>query len=589
MRPTLRATLVFALTIAACGGGPSTTTRSASPVASAPAATRSPVVVAIVVDQLAAWIAEERFARLPKDGGFARLLREGTWVKSMRYPYAITDTAPGHASLHTGRVPAESGIFTNDRPDEKTGKRSSVFVDGATRMIGPAGPIDRPASSAKRLAVPTVADRLREARPDAVVLSVSLKDRASLLPAGQRPTHALWYDQREGSFVTSSALTDAFPKWGAALADRAAVTKAMASTWLPGDAAWLARVAGKDERAGEGDFDGLGIVFPHVIKTPTAFRATPRSDAMILDLALAGARAERRPDAPLLLLVSLSANDIIGHTFGPDSWEAWDHLAKLDAMLASFFVDLEAAVGPFSVLLAGDHGGSSMPEARLPLPAGCRDGSLAPDPYERPRCIAGGRLEPDALRLELRAESAKAVGSAEHVAGIADGCVFLTKTGLALEPEKRAALDAAIRRVLLEKHEAEVAEVYDVRDLARRCPDVRARARGIPERAKPGEDLLTLVCRSWPSSSDAGDFIIVPKPGFFFDGELVPGKGSSHGTPYLHDRTVPLLVRSAERGADDGRVVEGAVDFTAYSAVAATLLGLEPGTVRGAIEARLAR
>jgi hypothetical protein len=37
-------------------------------------------------------ICEPRWPALPENGGFARLVREGTWVKTMRCPHAVTDT-----------------------------------------------------------------------------------------------------------------------------------------------------------------------------------------------------------------------------------------------------------------------------------------------------------------------------------------------------------------------------------------------------------------------------------------------------------------------------------------------------------------
>ena len=112
---------------------------SASSIPSAAAAKpHAPFAVAIVVDQLSAWVAASRWPELPKDGGFARLIREGTWVKNMRYPYAVTDTAPGHAALHTGKVPAESGIVGNELPDD-AGGRFTILRDDTTRAVTPSG------------------------------------------------------------------------------------------------------------------------------------------------------------------------------------------------------------------------------------------------------------------------------------------------------------------------------------------------------------------------------------------------------------------------------------------------------------------
>src|SRR5687767_4779141 len=70
----------------------------------------APLVVTLVVDQLAAWMATTRLPELPATGGFARLRREGTWARDVRYLHAVTDTAPGHASLYTGLPPCMSGI-----------------------------------------------------------------------------------------------------------------------------------------------------------------------------------------------------------------------------------------------------------------------------------------------------------------------------------------------------------------------------------------------------------------------------------------------------------------------------------------------
>jgi predicted AlkP superfamily pyrophosphatase or phosphodiesterase len=110
-------------------------TSSAATLAVAPAQRpkpHAPFAVAIVVDQLSAWVAASRWPALPETGGFARLRREGTWTKNMRYPYAVTDTAPGHAALHTGTVPAESGIVGNELPDD-AGGRSTILRDDDPR------------------------------------------------------------------------------------------------------------------------------------------------------------------------------------------------------------------------------------------------------------------------------------------------------------------------------------------------------------------------------------------------------------------------------------------------------------------------
>lgn len=576
--------LLVALAIAACDRGPSAPLTSGPRVQGAPDAgaalpKRQPFVVAIVVDQLSAWVAQSRWPELPSDGGFARLRREGTWVKTMRYPYAVTDTAPGHTSLHTGKLPAETGIFGNEVP-APNGQRVSILRDERVKPIAWDGVRSMPGSSPSRLRAETVADRLRTANPSAFVVSVSVKDRGAILPAGKHPTYALWFDSSLDSFVTSTAFATSFPAWAQGIGDTRSIVAARAKPWELTDAAWVkAHAAGPDDQPGEGDLEGLGTTFPHVAKTAAGFRALPAGDAIIVKLGLAAIAAEYDASRPTLLLLSMSASDVIGHVFGPDSWEAWDQIRKLDATLATLLDALDARVGaPVTVLLAADHGNISMPEI-APQKAGVK---CPGDPFERP-CTTGTRLGPNALRDELIAATKTAFGGGHWVGGLADPYVFLTPEGRALPEARRALLDRTIRDTL-GKHAA-VSEVLDTRMLATKCPEVLAHARKMPDRARLGEDILALVCRSW--SPDAGDYYVLPRPGSFFDGELVIGKGTSHGTPFTYDRTVSMLVR-APGLIDAGAVLEDPFDFAVYSALEAAFVGLDRRAPRDILEAHRA-
>jgi hypothetical protein len=574
-----RAWLVAAA-LSACDRSAAAPPTSPPPAVAAAPPKRQPFVVAIVVDQLSAWVAQSRWPELPSDGGVARLRREGTWVKTMRYPYAVTDTAPGHTSLHTGKVPAESGIFGNEVP-APNGQRVSILRDERVKPVAWDGVRSGPGSSPARLRVDTVADRLRAAHPNALVVSVSVKDRGAILPAGKHPTHVLWFDSSLDSYVTSTAFASTFPAWARGIGDTRSIVAARARPWELTDPGWVrSHAAGPDDQAGEGDLEGLGLTFPHVARTAAGFRALPAGDETTVNLGLAAIAAEYDPSRPTLLLLSMSASDVIGHVFGPDSWEAWDHIRKLDATLARLLVALDQRAGaPVSVLLSADHGNVSMPEIS-PERAGVK---CAGDPFERP-CTPGTRLGPNALRDELMAATTSALGGGRWVGGLADPYVFLTPEARALPDDRRALVDKTIRATLA-KHAA-VADVLDTRMLATRCPEVLAHARGVPDRARLGEDVLALVCRSW--SPDAGDYYVLPRPGSFFDGELVIGKGTSHGTPYTYDRTISMLVR-APGLVDPGAVLDDPFDFSVYAALEAAFLGLDTRPPRDILEAHRAR
>ncbi len=552
MRPQLLALALFA---AAC-------TPSRPPVVTAPppAPPRPEVVVTMVIDQFAAWIAAERLPLLPDAGGFARLRREGTWFREMHYMHAATDTAPGHSSLYTGVPPRESGILANELVDAR-GERYSILRDDATRVVTFDGPADGAASSIAILRVPTLADAVREQRPDAVIVSVSLKDRGAIFGGGRRPDATLWFDPRRDSFVTSTAFAQAMPAWATPAGTTAAVTALRAAPWALANDNWVQEhAASSDDNPGEGDLDGWGTTFPHDFtrsrRPGGALRASPMGDVAVLDLAAAAVTGARAPGRPMLLAVSLSSNDYVGHLFGPDSWEAWDQLRRLDASLARFFDRLDAAVGPrgWALVLSADHGIVTLPEAPREARPWCTPAAPA-DHWARP-CGPLTRLDPDAIARELQEAAVAAVGAGAWVRGVADPYVYLTPEATQLPAERRAQLLAALE-ARAQQH-PEVERVVQTLTVPARCDE--------------GESVESLLCRSIPADSGAALYL-QGRAGAFFDAGYVPGRGASHGSPYLFDRAVPLFVR-APGAVEAGRRVDEPVPFTRFREMAERLLGL---------------
>ena len=531
-----------------------------------------PVVVSIVVDQEAAWVADERWPLLPNEGGFARLRREGTYAKDMRYAHACTDTAPGHAALYTGAPPRVSGIWSNEVFEPGTSDKVSIVRDKGSKLLPAPDGGTRAGVSMGPLKVDTVADRFRTAFHDALILSFSLKDRGAVFGGGRAPTSVLWYDKELDRFVTSDKIGGSFPAWAIPLA---VPDQARAQPWTLLDAAWVqSHAATPDAEDGEGELGGMPITFPHDVahakSVPAAFRGSPASDDALFALALAGLSADHAGERPTLLSLSLSANDYVGHAYGPDSWEAWDELRRLDASLARFFVQLDARFGAagWSLILSGDHGITTMPEATA-LPAarpwcaspkkGAADAGT--DRWER-ACGKVGRLMPDDLAKELREVAAKVIpGSTDPVVlGVIDPYVYLTDSARGLGSIDLGRLKKALTAALL-RH-PEIDRVIDTATLPETCP------------LDADESIDALVCRAYVPKR-AGDLYIVVKRGSFFDPNVVPGKGSSHGSPYLFDRSVPLLVRAPGR-VKAGRVLDEPISFRSFSRTLATLLNVEP-------------
>lgn len=487
-----------------------------------PAPGHSPVVVLLVVDQLSAWAAEERLPTLPEDGGFRRLARDGMWIRALDHGYAVTDTAPGHARIATGAPPAESGIFANETLTA-SGDSVSILRDEGTRLVAPSGVLDRPGSSLARLRVPTLADRLRERAPGSVIVSLSLKDRGALFGGGRRPDAVLWFEPAVDSFVTSTAFADTFPEWARAEGSPEAIAARRTVPWTLADEALVrSHCTRPDDAAGEGDLEGWGTTFPHDFahaRNPAkAFRASPFADEALFALAGDAIEALHRPDRTLFLHVSLSSYDYVGHVFGPDSFEAWDELVRLDRSLADFLalLDRRFGRGGYSLLLTADHGSSFLPEDDLSSRAFCAQG--VDDPYERP-CAGARRVEPHALARALEGVADATLGEGEWVLGVSDPYVVLTEDARALPAARyRTLVEALVRALLATPGIRDAFDTSDASALASRSEAIRRAVR--PE----GGDLFAVLDR-----------------GAFFDPEYVTGFGSGHGSAYAHDRRIPLF------------------------------------------------
>jgi predicted AlkP superfamily pyrophosphatase or phosphodiesterase len=297
--------------------------------------------VAIVLDQVPSWALDKYRDALAEDGAIRRGLRDGaSYVAS--FPYSTTFTGPGHATLFSGATPSVSGITGNQFYDRSTRTLRPTVSDSRYPVLGN----PKATASPIRLRVPTVGDALKRATNGAArVAALSLKDRAAVLPGGQRPDVALWYDAAIPGFTTSTYYSEGLPEWLVEW-QRAHPTAGYLKPWSPLDPETAARFAGADDAPGEGGWAGLGASFPHdptrSASAASVLRATPAGTDYLLDLARAVIDQLElgEDDVPDLLTVSVSGTDYVGHVFGPDSWEYFDNLVRVDRALGAFTEDI---------------------------------------------------------------------------------------------------------------------------------------------------------------------------------------------------------------------------------------------------------
>lgn len=351
------------------------------------------LVVLVVFDQFRGDYLE-RWASAFGPDGFERLKREGVWFANAHIPYACTSTAPGHASIATGAPPSVHGIVENAWLQRTEGSRSAklMYCVQPSREYALVPPLPKDAGKPERgselgfspenLLAPTVSDALRAG--NGKVVSLSVKDRAAVLMGGKNREGnaplAYCFDVRDGRFHTDAYYADGVPKWVSDFnADRKLFDAWKGTDWttLINNRELYDKLAGPDAAPGEDYGFNQGQVFPHPMNKnapnggPDYYRAlevSPFGSEVLLAFAkaaIAGEDLGNRGTADLLC-ISFSSNDLIGHRWGPDSWEVLDATLRSDLLMKDLLAFLDARLGKdrYTLVMTSDHGIAPLPESK---------------------------------------------------------------------------------------------------------------------------------------------------------------------------------------------------------------------------------
>jgi len=327
---------------------------------------RPKLVVGIVVDQMR-WDYLYRYYDLYTDGGFKRMLREGYSCNNTLINYLPSYTAVGHSSIFTGSVPAINGITGNDWIYTQTGKSTYCTDDDSVHSVGAAGTAGQ--MSPRNLLSTTITDELRLATNfQGKVVGVSLKDRASILPAGHNPTGAYWLDDNSGHFITSTYYKNELPGWVTAFNQQGLPAKLMTGQWKT-----LLPISKYSQSTADNEpWEGIlpaakAPVFPYDLKAAYAkdkqsLRQTPFGNTLTMQFAHAAIEGEQlgQDNVTDFLTINCASTDYSGHLVGPNAIEIEDVYLRLDKDLATFFSYLDKKIGKgnYLVFLSADHGGA---------------------------------------------------------------------------------------------------------------------------------------------------------------------------------------------------------------------------------------
>lgn len=479
---------------------------------------RPSLIVLVTVDQLRGDYIQRFRSQLT--GGLARLAG-GAWFTNAHHDHAITETAPGHATLLSGRFPRSTGIADN----------LAGVDDRAAPLLGASGPGASPA----RFQGTTLVDWLRARDPGTRVLSVSMKDRGAILPVGRTRAEVYWYSTA-GRFTTSQYYRPALPEWVNRFNARRLPQSFAGKSWTPllPDSAYKEVDAESVERA------GIDYVFPHVMSADSSaaaseVRVTPWMDEITFAFALEGLRELSLGDGSRtdVLAVSVSATDIIGHTYGPDSKEVHDQLLRLDRLLGGFIDSVFRMRDSSRVVfaLSADHGVGPIPEiaARTQRPAPYRVDVVAQARAFHAKLLSLG-LDTSAIEVGVRTVRIKKAARGSQRRDIDDAL---------------AAYAAELRRI------PGVARVDRLRDL------------------KGRDTLADPIARRWShqfADTSTIELVTTLTP-FSIYGQIV----ATHGSPYDYDSHVPIIFYGAPfrpgRYTDFVRTVDLAPTLAAIAGV----------------------
>jgi predicted AlkP superfamily pyrophosphatase or phosphodiesterase len=499
--------LVFCLLVAFTANAQAPKKSAAKPATLA----RPKMVVGIVVDQMR-YDYLYRYYDLYTEGGFKRMMNEGFNCRNNHYPYALTVTAAGHASVYTGSVPAINGIVGNEWFDPIKKQEVYCVEDSTVKTVGSStGSVGK--MSPRNLLTSTVTDQLRIATNfRSKTIGIAIKDRGSILPAGHTANAAYWFDSKTGNWVSSSFYMDDLPQWAKDYNARKMPSEYLKKGWdlllsadaytqsSPDDVIWEGKLPGAKKPIFPYELAGMaGDAFGVVTDTPWGNTITKE---MAIE-AIKGENLGKGTDTDFLA-ISFSSTDKIGHRVGPNSIEQQDDFLRLDREFADLFNFLDSWVGKgqYTVFLTADHGVVDVPgfAAEHKLPSGLVDRKLLT------------KTVTDALNVGF--------GEAKYVISTDNNQLYLDHE--LLRKKKITVSDVAkvVREAALTV--PGIADIIDLTDIGKTA-------------------LNTYQAELYKNNINAkrsGDIQVLAQPGWFYG----TATGTSHGTPYNYDTQVPFVL-----------------------------------------------
>ncbi len=471
---------------------------------------RPRLVVVFIVDGLPQRQVVGYWDQLAPDG-FKRFLDRGAWFSDAHYNHAVTQTAPGHATVLTGAYPHRTGIIANEWRNPVTGAAEYCTEDPSAVYIGhKTARLD--GTSPRNLKAESLGDVLKRRDPRSKVIAISGKDRGAILPAGKSGT-AYIYQAQTGQFASTTYYMKDHPKWvdefnALKIPDsyfhkewKPLLPEAAYARSVPDERPWFAPGGKLPKTLGEGQQAPGPLFYGEIL-------ASPFGDDLTLAFARAAIAGEGlgRDAAPDILAISLSSHDYVNHAYSAESRISQDHVLYLDRALQDFLNDLDVAVGRdnYLAVLTADHGFMPTPE------------------FSRSLGRDAGRIPSAQMIARVDAGLAKKFGDGRWALALSAQSVVLNRPLIAQKGVDPAQVAEEAKRLLLEERAVEV--VY-----------TRAELESGSRAGAPAFETM----RNAFDPERSGDLQVGLKPYWMYGGG---GIGTTHGSHHPYDTNVPLLL-----------------------------------------------
>ncbi|MFC1843011.1 alkaline phosphatase family protein [Candidatus Dependentiae bacterium] len=505
------------------------------------------LTVIFIVDQLSFPLLNKMKEKL--HGGLKLLLQKGVSYENAYYPHAKPATSTGHVALNTGVFAKDHGVVSNKWfnkkgkkiyfPDSGDDKSAAVFASDGKKTLSYS-------RSAKRLMVPGISDTFvlnPQGLEKNYAYAISLKDRAAIGNASKLGK-GIWFDTRTGYFTSSKAYFDKLPDWVNNFNKEKKIYELRSVKWEPayglGSSYYKFKDAFNYTFASAKQIIGkqVSIYSPQDKRHYNNLKLTPYANDLVCDLAekcvehiMYGNKKNR-----LVLWVSLSSLDKLGHIFGPCSAEVLDVVYHIDRRIKKFIKNVQKKIKKSDILFAvtADHGVSPIPEI------------LQKEGFK------------SAIRVDEKQLLAKANRLVKDIYGISNLFIGLMNNQLFV--------DTTLFDILKKSQKQKIRKT--VKDFLIKHPGIK---------------------RVWTSGELKNKIFEPHDLGLFFKNQLYPGRsgefiiqvapycqitdyktGTCHSSPYEYDVHVPLIMY--QKGSFEGKTVRDRVSMLRFANSLAEIL-----------------